>query len=115
MRWVLTLALIFACPPAWGSYRAYVLWVVHYRGNKPFRAERVESTLDPLQYEAFHGLRARARVYLLDTWYCPGDTSDRELCKSPTAKGQGGAKRGPASTAPKRGSLPLKYQPYIPR
>ena len=69
------------------------------------------SSLDHLQWEHVYGGYRWSKVELVDTWYCPGDTSRRAYCPKPT----GVKTRGPASTLDKRGGwLPYDRQPVIP-
>lgn len=107
----LALLLLLLAPVTEASYRVYKLRVTKYdnRGKALGRAS-VLSTLDHLQYEHYHGGFKNMRVELEDTWYCPGDTSRRELCKPL----KGTPKRGVASTDPKRNGLPYYRQPVIP-
>jgi hypothetical protein len=93
------------------SYRVHVLKLTHYNGaGKPIKQEKVLSTLDHLQYEHWHSGYRVMKAELVDTWYCPGDTSGhRELCPKPESATP---TRGPASTDPKR--LPYGRQPVIP-
>jgi hypothetical protein len=108
MRAVLTLLLISNA--AFASYRVHALKLTHYNtAGLPVKQEQVLSTLDHLQYEHWHGGYRVLKAELVDTWYCPGDTSHRELCPKP---GTTTPTRGPASTDPKR--LPYGRQPVIP-
>ncbi|MBY0370939.1 hypothetical protein K2X33_09650 [bacterium] len=109
MRWLLLICL-FAYP-AEASYRIYKLKVTEFsKKGKPVRKDTVLSTLDHLQYEHYYGGFRTLQVELEDTWYCPGDTSRRKPCLPPKTE----AKRGVASTEPKRGGLSYSRQPVIP-
>ena len=68
------------------------------------------SSLDHLQWEHIYSSYAMTKVELLDTWYCPGDTSRRGYCPKP----KGVRTRGPASTLEKRGAIPFERLPVIP-
>ena len=99
------------CSSAFAGFRAHELKVVHYDvKGKATKTEVVVTTLDHLQYEHYHGGYGNLQVSLVDTWYCPGDTHGKPMCKKPKAE----PKRGPASTDPKRPGLPYGRQPYIP-
>lgn len=105
----LCLIATLVCLPALGSYRVHKLKITHLNlKGRPTRIETVVSSLDHLQYGSYHDLYGRAQVELVDTWYCPGDTSYRRYCPKP----KDWPTRGPASTEPKR--LPITRQPVIP-
>ena len=67
------------------SYRVYQMRIHHASSfEEPQRNEVVLSNLDPFQYGAFYGFSASDTVQLLDTWFCPGDTSnERPYCPKP--------------------------------
>ncbi len=93
------------------SYRVHELKISYYDpSGVPVKTETVLSTLDHLQYEHYHSGFRVIRAELKDTWYCPGDTSRKKFCEKPKDQ----ASRGPASTDPKRISLPLGRQPVMP-
>lgn len=93
------------------SYRVHQLKLTYYSNQGTAEKEEVVlSTLDHLQYEHYHGGYRVLRAELVDTWYCPGDTSRHVFCPKPTSA----PTRGPASTEPKRGQLPFERQPVIP-
>jgi len=93
------------------SYRVYQLLVTEYNPAGRELFSRLElSTLDHIQWEHVHSSYRSARVRLIDTWYCPGDTSRRPYC----AKPKGVKTRGPASTLDTRVGLPYNRQPVIP-
>jgi hypothetical protein len=101
--------LFFLAVPAVASYRVHQLRVQYASSPGVFSGgEVVLSTMDGVQYELYHGGTAVVRVQMLDTWYCPGDTSRHSYCPKPRAA----PSRGPASTDPKR--LPLNRQPILP-
>ncbi len=108
---LVTLILAVVCSGAMASYRVHVLKLTHYNtAGKPIKQEKVLSTLDHLQYEHWHSGYRVMKAELMDTWYCPGDTSGhRELCPKP---GSATPTRGPASTNAKR--LPYGRQPVMP-
>ena len=82
MRFLLALSLL--CASCEASYRVYKLRVRHFDfQGKPTRVESVLSNLDPYQYAHYHGGYGVSKVELVDTWYCPGDTSRKEYCKKP--------------------------------
>lgn len=98
--------------PAWAAYRLYKLQVTSYdERNQPKKQAVVLSTLDNFQYENYTGGFGRTEVKLLDSWYCPGDTSGKKFCDKPKDKL---LQRGPAGLfAPKR-DLSLTRQPVVP-
>lgn len=107
--WVLCLA----SPVALGSYRVYKLKLTYFSPDGTVAKEREEdSTLDAVQYEHYAGGYRNVRAEMLDTWYCPGDTSRRKLCVKQVPPTR--PNRGPASNDAKRGDLPYNLQPVIP-
>ncbi len=108
----LIISFLIGLSPAWAGYRVHQLKVTHYSPKgKVAATEKVLSTLDPYQYEHHHGGFRNMRVVMEDTWYCPGDTSRQEYCTKPKSS----PRRGPASTDPKRGEIPLNRQPIRPQ
>ena len=106
---VLILILLITSLPAHAAYRLYKLRVTHHDENgKPKKKETVTSTLDPYQYEHYHAGYRWMRVDLLDTWYCPGDTSRKKPCAKPREPS-----RLPASMEREK-RLPINRQPVIP-
>ena len=96
---------------SYAGYRVHELKLTYYsQEGVPVREEVVLSTLDHLQYEHYHGGFRTVRAELTNTWYCPGDTSRKVFCPNP----ERAPTRGPASTNPKRGELPIGRQPVIP-
>ena len=110
--WLFILLLHCLGSSAWASYRVYQLRLRHYDQIGKKKIDRVVlSFMDPRQYEAFHGGPATLQVDMVDTWYCPGDTSQKKYCKKPKEP----AARWPANLEhPKRTKLPYHLQPYIP-
>lgn len=112
LSFYLLLFLIGICIPAQASYRVYELEVIKYSNKgKPEKPQKVLSMLDPNQYKAYFGTWNQVQVQMLDTWYCPGATNRTEFCprpKKPTPT------RGPASTEPKRATLPAGRAPIVP-
>lgn len=109
---LLCLGLILVCSQAPAAYRVYVLKVEHL--DEYGRTERTELTLshlDPLQYEQYFGGVARERVTMMETWFCPGDTSHHRPYCAPPKKTKNG--RRPAS-ADDRTRVPLSRQPVMP-
>jgi hypothetical protein len=109
---VISLLVLLLSVSAVASYRVYKLKVETF--SVKGRLERVNvvmSTLDYLQYEHYYGGYGRMKVSLVDTWYCPGDTSRwREYCPKPYW-----TDRFPASLDhPKRTAVPYNLQPVIP-
>ncbi|NDC24825.1 MAG: hypothetical protein EB078_07435 [Proteobacteria bacterium] len=98
--------------PARGAYRLFKLKVTSFdERNRRQKQEVVLSTLDHHQYENYYAGYGRTLVQLIDTWYCPGDTSGKKYCDKPKEMR---LQRGPAGIfAPKR-DLPLNQQPVIP-
>jgi len=107
-------ALVFALmvSKTHASYRVFQLRVRHYDQTAKKKIVRTLLTvLDPVQYESFNGGPNVMKVEMLDTWYCPGDTSRKRYCKKPKEP----LERGPASLDhPKRTKLPRNLQPVIP-
>ncbi len=99
--------------PLFAAYRVYQLKVIHYdERNRPSPKGTVLTNLDPYQFENYQGEFGRIKVEMVDTWYCPGDTSRQAYCKKPKEKN---LQRGPAGLfAPKRESLPYRLAPVIP-
>ncbi len=104
------MAFLF-CFPAAAGYRVHQLKITYYDfAGKPRQTETVLSSLDQLQYEHYHGGYRTMKVELVDTWYCPGDTSRRAYCDKPKIA----QTRGPASADPKALGIPYNRQPIIP-
>ncbi len=90
---------LFLSQSAWASYRVYQIKVIRWgTTGAAGPQEMVLSTLDPVQYRQFHGGAKVLQTELVDTWYCPGDTSGKALCEKPKTA----PTRGVASTDPKR-------------
>jgi len=104
---------VFGSNQLLAAYRVYQLKVIHYdERNRPAQRGTVITTLDPYQFEHYQGEFGRVRVQMVDTWYCPGDTSRQTYCKKPKDKN---LQRGPAGIfAPKREPFPYKLAPVIP-
>ena len=113
MLFLITLILYWVSSESiFASYRVYKLRVTQFSYNGQKRGSRIEmSTLDSYQYEHLNGGYRWTRVEMLDTWYCPGDTSHKKYCKKPKEL----RPRQPASLEhPKRSPLPYNLQPVIP-
>lgn len=95
------LGLIFFNVSGLASYRVFQLKVTSYdEKNRVQKTNKILSSLDPYQYEHYHGGYGRMKVEMIDTWFCPGDTHSKDFCKKP--KNQL-LQRGPAGViAPKR-------------
>lgn len=79
------LLLVLLCVPAHASYRVFKLRLRHFDPKgKPIKTEVVTSSLDPNQYEHYHGGYRETKVELVDSWYCPGDTSRKKYCSKPS-------------------------------
>lgn len=103
--------MLLGAAPARASYRVYQLLVTEYNPVGRLLIKRVElSTLDHVQWEHVYSSYRSAKVELIDTWYCPGDTSRRAYCPKP----KNVKTRGPASTIGNRVDLPYNRQPVIP-
>lgn len=111
--WFLTLFVLGFSQLGYGAYRVYKLRVVSYNErNRPSTQTAVLTTLDPNQYQNYYSGYGRMDIKLVDTWYCPGDTSFKGYCLKPKDRR---LQRGLASEfAPKRDALPFKLQPVIP-
>jgi hypothetical protein len=109
---MISLAVVFNSTSTFASYRVYQLRLRHFdQTAKKKMSEVVVTTMDSEQYQSFHGGSNLMKVEMLDTWYCPGDTSHKKYCKKPKEP----IDRGPASLDhPKRINLPLNLQPVIP-
>ena len=110
MQWLAIIAVFFSLQSQ-AAFRVYKLRITHYDAYGNFsKKETVLSTLDHLQYEHYHGGYRWSRVELVNTWYCPGDTSRRQFCVEPKVKD-----RVPASLERgKRVGIPYNRQPVIP-
>jgi len=111
--WFLALFVLGFSQAGHGAYRVYKLRVVSYNErNRPSTQSAVLTTLDPNQYQNYHSGYGRMEVQLVDTWYCPGDTSFKRYCSKPKDRR---LQRGLASEfAPKRDALPSNLAPVIP-
>ena len=112
MKFFILLCSFLAASPLCAAYRVYQLKVRSFdERSRPQKTAVVLSNLDPQQYEHYHSGYGRMIVNLVDTWYCPGDTSGKAYCKKPKVKQ---LQRGPAGLfAPKR-ELDFNRQPVIP-
>lgn len=108
---ILALLVLFSLQEARASYRLYQLKVTYLdSGTKKSRDQTILTTLDPYQWENYYGEWSLVKVEMLDTWYCPGDTSYHRYCDKPKVND-----RVPASsTYPPRFRLPYNRQPVIP-
>lgn len=95
------LLLFFLSLTSQAAYRVFQLKIISYdEKNRPKKQNKVLTTLDPYQYENYHGGFGRMKVEMIDTWFCPGDTHAKTYCKKPIEKD---LQRGPAGVfAPKR-------------
>ncbi len=103
--------LVLPSPSAHAAYRVYQLKINDYDAQGKVEAnEMITTTLDPWQYEHYYGGYRWMTIKMVDTWYCPGDTSRRAYCEKPLVKS-----RAPASNVPgQRVELPYNRQPVIP-
>jgi hypothetical protein len=99
IKWMILLITVL-CVESKAAYRVYQLEVTALdERKKPQKKQVVLSILNQFQYENYHGY-GTMRVVLVDSWFCPGDTSKEEYCKKPKNKA---LQRGPAGLlAPKR-------------
>ena len=117
-RWGSVLSL-FLCLESSAAYRAYKLKVTFFEPTlKRNITQTVVSTLDHLQYENYHSGYGTQTVDLIDTWYCPGDTRRKEICKkphvpSPPARDLA-SHPGAAYDKAKRAEIDYNRQPIIP-
>lgn len=88
LGWLLIFGVLYLVGEyAEASYRVFALRVSYFEpSGKLSRTKDVLSTLDPLQYEHYRGGYRSQKVELVDTWYCPGDTSRRRHCKKPSPR-----------------------------
>ncbi len=105
---------LLCASPVWAAYRVYKLKIEIYDARGRIESVVTDlSNLDPIQYENYHGGYGRMKIRMVDSWYCPGDTSmGRPYCKRPKQN-----PRAPASfDQPKRVPLQLlpEMQPVIP-
>lgn len=115
----LAIIVLLATSQSQGAYRAYKLKVQHYEPTMKKNITRtVMSTLDHLQYEHYNAGYGIQKVTLIDTWYCPGDTGGREICKKPKARKptarELASNPGAAYDKAKRPTLDYNRQPIIP-
>lgn len=104
------------------GYRVYKLKIKQLDTNGSVnRVSTVLTTLDQLQYEHYHGGFGRFKTALVDTWYCPGDTSHyRKYCSSPKIKPLKAngivSQKQKNSSEPQKKELEIPYnrQPVIP-
>ena len=96
-----------------GAYRVYQLRLTRYDAKGRVKSvDKVLSTLDHLQYSAYGSEYGQAKVDLIDTWYCPGDTGGQKYCPKPKERN---LQRGPAGLfSGKRTTIPVNRQPVIP-
>jgi hypothetical protein len=99
------------CVSAEAAFRVYQLKIVNFdSSNRVETQQTVLTTLDPWQYENYYAGYRWMTIRMVDTWYCPGDTSRRVYCAKPKVKN-----RAPASSVPgQRVELPYNRQPIIP-
>ncbi len=113
MRFFLV-AMLFSLPVS-AAYRLYQLKVTQYDPSLKKEVSRiVTSSLDHLQYEHYHSGYKALKVELVDTWYCPGDTSRHKPCTKPKEKKPQARDLATAYDKPKRAPIPLNLQPVIP-
>jgi hypothetical protein len=85
---VLFFMAIMVFTEASAEYRVYQYTV---RAKNPYSMDTtshiVTSTLDPESYVSYHGGWEMLKIDLVRSWMCYGDTSNRQVCKPPLARG----------------------------
>lgn len=110
MRGLALIICVFICMPCFASYRVYKLKILHYNAfGQIKRSEVVLSHLDAFQYEHYYAGYRWDKVILLDTWYCPGDTSRKKYCSKPKV-----SEVSYVDEKEKRIELPYSRAPVIP-
>ena len=74
---------------ATSEYRAYQYMVKSIEtlpDKESVISSIVVSTLAPVSYVAYHGGNQSTTINLLNSWICPGDTSQKNICSSPQIK-----------------------------
>lgn len=70
------------------EYRVYQYTV---QAKNPYSMDTVShivtSTLDPESYISYHGGWETLRIDLVRSWMCFGDTSNKQVCQPPLARG----------------------------
>jgi hypothetical protein len=64
---------------ALAEYRAFLLRITTPDGE----IKQFKSTLDPLQYPAYHHLKPGEILTYDTSWMCPGRTSHQPICDNP--------------------------------
>ena len=111
MKTLISVFLSTFCIHAFAGYRVYQLKLEYLGLDGTVTKEReIRTNLDPYQYEHYHAGYGRMRVQMVDTWFCPGDTSFKSYCDKPKVR-----EMAPTSQQdPKRLQLPQNRQPVIP-
>ena len=110
----LNLTLVFVLlwsASSFAAYRVYKLRIENFdAAGRSVANQVVLTTLDIWQYEHYYGGYRWMTLKLVDTWYCPGDTSHKRYCDKPRVKD-----RAPSSNSSgQRVTLPYNLQPIIP-
>lgn len=81
---LISLLIFFFVKSSFAEYRVYQYSITpKYENFLKVKEYIITSTLAPESYESYHGGKESISVSLLRTWICPGDTSKKEICKSP--------------------------------
>lgn len=105
MVWFIFLFLIFHTKTSMAEYRVFELEITTYAeeekaedGATLFQSAKIKkpleeiekkyiiSNLDPEQYRGFYIIRPNQRIRYVNTWRCPGRTSNKDYCPNPKVK-----------------------------
>ena len=87
------LILLMLSNTAMAEYRAYQYIVKSKIKNSSqilnSKSTIISSTLSPVSFIAYNGGTNIIEIDLINTWYCPGNTSKKKIC-SPRRQGNNG-------------------------
>ncbi len=76
------LAFVFSSNESKGEYRIYQ-YLIQNKSNLEQPPYIIESTLDPVSYQAYHGGLKSIEIGLLRSWICKGNTAYQKTCDPP--------------------------------
>lgn len=76
------LAIAFSSNESKGEYRIYQ-YLIQNKNSPEQPPYIIQSTLDPISYQAYHGGLKTIEIGLLRSWICRGNTAYLKTCDPP--------------------------------